>query len=582
MAEHDSYSSFRDGLRRRATERVGSDWPEPIEPFAPEEVHRILRDLRVHQVELEMQNEELQRRQLDIEASRKRYVDLFDLAPVGYLTLTEQGRIVEANLTLAALLGVPRGDLVAAHLSASVAPEDHDAYFRNRRQIFQSRQPTVFEVRLLRNGLPFWASLEGVATHQPDGTRVCRLAVSDVTERKKLDAAKEAFEQQAQQLRKAESLGRMAAAVAHHFNNMLGGVLGNLELAMSGMSKESDTWELLFAAMGAGRRAAEVSGLMLTYLGQASGERDLLDLSKICRKTLVSVRSSLPASVTLRTEFPPYGPIVKANANHVKQALNNLVTNAWEASSETPSTIRVSVTTVSAGAIGDHHRFPADWTPSDPHSSYACVEVADQGAGIPSSSIPDLFDPFFSQKFVGRGLGLAVVLGIARAHDGLITVDSWPGEGSVFRLFLPASIDGPLRQTTPPASRPLPVEPATVLFVDDEELVRNMAAMMLRRLGFNVLEAKSGADAIELCRQRTSDIHCVVCDVTMPGMGGWETLEGLRKLMPNLPVVLASGFGEAQVMDGLHPQPPDGFLPKPFQMEELNESICRAMARLER
>jgi PAS domain S-box-containing protein len=581
MPDRDSHASFRDGLRRRAVERVGSDWPEPAEPFSPDELKKILHDLRVHQVELEMQNDELQRRQLDVEASRARYFDLFDLAPVGYVTLTEQGRVVEANLTLCALLDQPKSELVAAHLSAMVVPEDLDIYFRNRRRLFQYEGRTVFEVRMLRAGVPFWASLDGAATHQPDGTRVCRLAISDVSERKMLEVAKEAYELQAQQLKKAESLGRMAGAVAHHFNNMLSGVLGNLELAMTGMPKGSDTWELLFAARGAGLRAAEVSGLMLTYLGQASGEREVLDLSEVCRKSLVGVRSALPRSLQLRAEYPAYGPVICANEVHVRQALSNLVTNAWEASSETLASIRVSIKTVPAGAIDTRNRFPVDWAPTSPGGSYACVEVADQGEGITVEEIPNLFDPFFSRKFVGRGLGLAVVLGIVRAHEGVITVDSWPGEGSVFRVFLPTSPEVPCGNQ----DRPIPAPrggATTVLFIDDEELVRNMASMMLERLGYTVLQAKNGVEAVELCRQRSEEIDCVVCDVTMPEMGGWETLEALREVVPDLPVVLASGYAEAHVMGERRTQQPDGFLAKPFQMEELNEVVCRAMARRDR
>ena len=203
--------------------------------------------------------------------------------------------------------------------------------------------------------------------------------------------------------------------------------------------------------------------------------------------------------------------------------------------------------------------------------------MADTGCGIADKDIEKLFDPFFTTKFTGRGLGLPVVLGIVRRAGGGITVESKPGQGSVFRVFLPV-----ISRRSPPS---LPEKAAkapeiegggTVLLIEDEEQVRNMAEVMLTRLGYTVLEARDGIEAVEIFRQHQDEIRCVLSDLTMPRMDGWETLAALRKISPDIPVILSSGYDEAQVMAGEHPERPQAFLGKPYGLKEL----CGVIGRL--
>jgi CheY-like chemotaxis protein len=218
------------------------------------------------------------------------------------------------------------------------------------------------------------------------------------------------------------------------------------------------------------------------------------------------------------------------------------------------------------------------------------MEVKDAGCGIADKDIEKLFDPFFSSKFTGRGMGLAVVLGIVKAHDGAVTVESEPGRGSAFRVFLPVSGEEVLRQPdkgnygdtlqqgVPIITSSIVMEGSgTVLLVEDEEMVREIAAAMLTRLGFSVVEAKDGVEAVELFRQHQDKIRCVLCDNTMPRMNGWETFTALRKLAPDIPVILASGYDEAQVMAGDHPEWPQAFLNKPYKLKGLSDAISQAL-----
>jgi signal transduction histidine kinase len=227
----------------------------------------------------------------------------------------------------------------------------------------------------------------------------------------------------------------MAGAIAHHFNNQLHVVIGNLEMAMDDLPRSAEMLTTLNEAMKAARKGAEVSGLMLTYLGHTPAKQEPLDLSEVCIRSLPMIRIIMPKNVTLETDLCSPGPAVMADVNQIRQIIINLTTNAWEASGQDLRSIHLSVKTVSPADVPAPHRYPFDWQPDD--TPHACLEVADMGCGIACKDIKKLFDPFFTTKFTGRGLGLPVVSGIVQAHGGGITVESEPGRGSVFRVFFP-------------------------------------------------------------------------------------------------------------------------------------------------
>jgi PAS domain S-box-containing protein len=397
----------------------------------------------------------------------------------------------------------------------------------------------------------------------------------DISERKRAEAERERLESQNRKLERVDSLGRMAGAIAHHFNNKLQAVIMGMELSLSDLPPDSAPAENLTDALTSARKAAEISGSMLAYLGQSAGKRELVDLADACQRGLSLLRAVLPKGVALQTApFTP-GTSIKANEGELQQVLANLITNAGEAIGDREGAIRVAVRAVAAGELTARHRFPVDFQWSD--AAYACLEVADSGAGIAASDLESLFDPFFSSKSAGRGLGLPVVLGIVRAHGGAITVESELGRGSTFRVLLPLAVDAASRKSSE-ASRPTSApERGTVLVVDDEPAVRRAVTRALTRFGFKVLEAVDGVDALETFR-RHDRIGCVLCDVTMPRMNGWATLAALREISPGIPVILASGYSEALVMSGAHAEQPQAFLSKPFAVHALVEALDRALA----
>ena len=402
-------------------------------------------------------------------------------------------------------------------------------------------------------------------------------AVEDITRQRQAEEERAKLEAQARVLQKTESLNRMAGAIAHHFNNQLQAVMGYLDLATEEMNQLDGAAKAagyLAHAMRSSRRAAEISGLMLTYLGQTQTQRVRQDLCALCRSSLLLLRPAIPVNVVLHTDLPAPGPAIHANPNQIQQALTNLLTNAWEAGGDRDTEIRLTVWTTPGADIPAERRYPIDFDPLP--GAYACLEVADNGCGIPACNMDKLFDPFFSSKFTGRGLGLPVLLGIVRAHGGVVTVESAPGRGSVFRVFLPRMDEA--------EAPPVPVSTGgalkgrdTVLVIEDEAEVRDITAIGLRRQGYVVLEAKDGAEGLDLFRAHRDRVLLVICDLVLPRMGGWEAINALRALQPGLPIILVSGYDEARVMANDHPEKPQAFLGKPYDLKKLREVVGKVL-----
>jgi len=279
-----------------------------------------------------------------------------------------------------------------------------------------------------KDGSLFDVQVSAAVVFDETGTPIAMTSTSiDITEHKAVEA-------QSRHIQKIEGLGRMAGAIAHNFNNQLQVVIGNLEIAMEDTPRAASPDENLSMAMQAACKAAEVSRLMLIYLGQTSGRYEPMDLSEICRQNLPLLQSSMPEGILLETEFPLSCPVPRANAGQIQQILTNLITNARESLSD-KGTIRLTVKTVFHTHIPSANHIPYDWHPRE--IFYACLEVSDTGCGISKKDMEKIFDPFFTTKFTGRGMGLSVVRGMVKAHGGGVTVDSEPGQGSVFRVYLP-------------------------------------------------------------------------------------------------------------------------------------------------
>ena len=324
--------------------------------------------------------------------------------------------------------------------------EGRDTFKKDAFEIFRRMEDfrNMVNPMQTKDGSLVWVSTSGIPLLNKDRTlRGYRGSDIDITDRKRAEDEKEILESQNRQLQKSESLGRMAGSIAHHFNNKLGAVIGNLELALMELPKGANPQARITAAMKASCQAAEISGMMLTYLGQSLEKRELLDLSDACVKSLPILQAVMPRNVVLKKDLPAPGPVINTNTDYIEQVLTNLVTNAGEAIGTKSGTVSLRVKTVPPAQVSAAYRYPLDWQVQD--TDYACLEVADTGCGIEDKDIETIFDPFFSTKFTGRGMGLAVVMGIAKIHNGGLTVESIPKQGSTFRVFFPLSEEARLQ-----------------------------------------------------------------------------------------------------------------------------------------
>jgi len=238
--------------------------------------------------------------------------------------------------------------------------------------------------------------------------------------------------------------------------------------------------------------------------------------------------------------------------------------------------VTLALRVVSAADLRTTRFYPAEWEPRDEH--YACLSVRDNGVGMDQDILEKGFDPFFSTKFTGRGLGLSVVLGIVKAHRGAITVESIPGRGSTFRILLPLWVEAlPTPSGLKPTDAVAPEDRGLVLLVDDESMLRSLVSLALEELGYGVITAADGVEALELFREHREQVQCVVLDLMMPRMGGWETLAALRAIRPDLPIILSSGYDEARAMQNRQVEQPQAFLAKPYKMRDLEEALAAAL-----
>ena len=564
-------------LRQRA-EEVLRKQARDLEKIGPEEIRYWLHELQVHQIELELQNEELRRAQHELVASREKYFDLYDLAPVGYLTISENGLILEANLTAASLLGLERAHLIKQPVTRFIFREDQDIYYRHRKQLFETQAPQTSELRMVRKeGPPFWVQLDTTLAQTSDDRRSCRTTVSDITALK-LAEEQRVEERRLQHTQKLDSLSVMAGGVAHDFNNLLTVILGHADLAMADVPPLSSASERIEEIMKSSRRAADLCLQLLTYTGKGYSVPKRVDLGVLVEEMTHLLETSINKKAILNLKLEPGLPPIQADASQIRQVVMNLIINASEAVGE-----RGGVITISTGSQESDQAYLRETCLENdlPAGLYVYLKVSDTGCGMDEETRRRIFEPFFTTKFTGRGLGLATVQGIVRTHKGALKLHSEPLEGTTFTVLFPAfhTHEEEMTATTTGAADSAEWRRSgTLLLVDDEVTVRDVVKEMLEQLGFSVLTAADGREALDLYRERGQEISVVVLDMTMPRMNGEETFRELRRLDPGLPVILSSGYTEEDVVSRFAGKGLNGFIQKPYTVDHLQATLSRVMS----
>ena len=401
------------------------------------------------------------------------------------------------------------------------------------------------------------------------------LLQTETAGRERVETLNLAMERRVGNLHKLESLGVLAGGIAHDFNNLLTTILGNATLAQSILDPENPVVPFLGEIEQAALRAATLAQQMLAYSGCGRMAPAPLKLNAVAQETAGLLSRSLGGAKMIRCELAETLPSLNADAAQVRQMVMNLLLNAVEATApdDGPITLRTGIMDADEGYL-TRTANPDALTPG----RYVFLEVEDAGAGMDEATIARIFDPFFTTKFVGRGLGLPVTLGIVRGHHGTIAVESRLGGGARFRVLLPPDAEAEAHALTMEFTL-APEGARTVLLVEDEEPVRKVAAMMLEELGFSILEAANGREALTQFADRREEIAVVVLDLMMPVMDGAATFRELRRLKPELPVLFASGYSAKDVLDRLDGESPDGFLQKPFTIDSVSAALSGAMFR---
>ncbi|MFO0947970.1 MAG: response regulator [Planctomycetota bacterium] len=358
-----------------------------------------------------------------------------------------------------------------------------------------------------------------------------------------------------------ESLNVMARGIAHDFNNLLTVILGNASLALDSTPTDASTYENLLAIAEAGQKAADLTRHLMTYTGQSSPVQRSLHLSKLVLDIEPVAHATIPKTIPLSFNLAEDLPLIEADPVQLEQAIMNLILNAADAidDEEGRITIRTGIVKGSPAPLPE-----LEGDESLPEGMYAYVEVSDTGRGMEPVVRSQIFDPFFSTKNPGRGLGLASVVGIVRSHHGAIDVASAPGQGSTLRLLFPCTGKFAAPISLHAVRRMVDLERVTALVVDDEPAVLDIACKILEGAGVSVLTARDGYEAVEVFRENVDRIDLVLLDVTMPRMSGDAAYLEIRHIRPDAKVILSSGYAEDQVVDRFLGHGVAGFIKKPY------------------
>ena len=468
------------------------------------------------------------------------------IAEYAIFMLDLEGNVDSWNAGIQRITGFSAEEIVQKHCSIFYSPEDQAAGKPERALKAATAAGSWQEEgwRVRKDGSRFLADVLITALRDSAGKP------TGFAELTRDISAKRRDEEQMRQVQKLESLGVLAGGIAHDFNNLLTGILANCSMVMEDLPRDDSRRRMLHDASRACVSASELTQQLLTYAGKARTERRAIDMSELITEIGALVRTSVPRHIRLDLRLAESLPAVEGDSGQLQQVIMNLVINAAEAMEKRPGSVIVTTGTEGSGS----------------HTSVV-VTVKDSGCGMEPDVLARIFEPFFTTKFQGRGLGLAAVMAIVRAHCGTLTAESVPGEGTVFKLVLPATAMRPV-VTAPEKAVLNPAGTSTILVVDDDEAIRTVAQRALERKGYSVIVAEDGRAALDILTRGGRRIDAVLLDLTMPGLTGDQLIPMFRKHRFDLPVILSTGYGQSEVGRLLGKEGVE-ILQKPYTIEQL-------------
>ena len=513
-------------------------------------------------------------------ADRSLYRALFELLPSSVVLVDLDGHVRDANPAFCQRMGFTREEVVGAHVSRFSA----DAPGAIERNLARLRNGEVLEHEVVnrhKDGTLRHYEIRERTVDLPDGTRGILVVSNDITDRKAAEAERLELERARLRGQKLESLGILAGGIAHDFNNLLTVILGHLDLARHHVPQPSPVRHSLEEIGAAASRAADLTRQMLAYSGRGRFVAQPVHLGALVTETLQVLTLSASRNICIHLDIAEDLPGFEGDTPQIVQVLKSLLVNAAEAIPDHGGSIRVALRTVECTAR-ELARSRTD-TPIPP-GRFVAMEVSDTGVGMGEEVLQKMFEPFFSTKFAGRGLGMAAVLGIVRGHNGALFVDSAPGRGTTVRVLFPVAEKRPETAAAAPRSKaPLPAPlSGKVLVAEDEDGIRLLMEKLLKGLGLEVVSAASGERALELFEQHRDTVTFALLDLTMPGISGIETLARLRELKPDLQAVLTSGYERDSIKGCQAEAGFIDFIQKPYTIATFRkaiESVCERLAR---
>jgi len=487
-------------------------------------------------------------------------------AAMSIYRLDEKGRILDANEHACRMLGYEREELLRMTVFEIDPRVTHERWMRLIGQLKSGVSRVIQSLNRRKDGTIF--PVEIATSHfQVEGEDILYAFVSDVSDRLEAEAARRKLEAQLQQAQKMEAIGTLAGGVAHDFNNILAVIVGNANLLELSEGLAAADRNSVAQILAASARARELIKQILAFSRRGVQEKILVNLKPVVKETAQFLKSTLPSSIEVRQHIAADSPPLLADPTQMQQVLMNLCTNAAHAMEDSEAgTIEIRLEP--ARLTAQELRFQPDVEPG----LFVHLTVADSGCGIPHEHRDRIFDPYFTTKPAGKGtgLGLAVVHGIVQHHGGFIRVESTPGKGTAFHIFLPAADSLAAQDTLPaPAASPLPRGSGIVLFVDDEPALVDMGAHMLAHLGYTPEPRTSPLEALAAFRANPEKFAAVVTDMTMPHMNGMSLARKILETRPDTPIVLCTGFSDKANEETAAAAGIRAFLHKPLTLADL-------------
>jgi PAS domain S-box-containing protein len=478
-------------------------------------------------------------------------------------------RVTNANHAFYDLFDMDENSVIGNTLIEAVPEHEREHFLKIDRMVLDTGESDIREEELTLKGHTRTIITSKVRFIDGFGKRGLVCSIHDITERKQAEEEKVVFERQLQHSQKQDSLGQLSGGIAHNFNNILAIIIGYCGLTKTNILTAEKNIPIIEKAA---ERAVVLCRQMMAYSGKEKLTITKVNMAMQVDETIVMLKPSLPQNAIIKTNLSASIPMIEGDVSQLNQVVMNLIINASEAIGIAQGEVNVSldkIEIIAGKTFEDYSGNPI------PPGEYVCLEVTDSGCGMDETTLSRLFEPFYTTKFTGRGLGMSAVLGIIKSHGGVLQLFSQPSQGTTFKVFLPALLNEPTgdeNRSSSPASESWQGS-GTILLVEDEDEVRFIAKELLKMFGFTVLEAVNGKEALEMYQKNAADIMLVFTDIGMPVMDGYELVEKLKKLKPELPIIISTGYGDADVKERIGSDNIARIARKPYNADKLREVL---------